>query len=168
MKKWYRQPYFDSGSWILENFDKLGLNSEETLLILLIDFCKRNRKAISYDLFSAKLNKSSAEIDALVAGLVSRHYLKLSTNAKGLVFDIEPIFEFDPDEYEIAENKDLYDQIDQVFGKPLSTTELQKMNDLIENYGEDKFIEAVRIAEAQRKLKMSYIEGILRNERESR
>ena len=40
------------------------------------------------------------------------------------------------------------------------------MNDLINEYGQSKFIEALRISEAQRKVKMSYIEGILRNEKQ--
>ena len=52
-----------------------------------------------------------------------------------------------------------------VFGKPLSPSELQKMNELIDEYSQKSFIEALRIAEAKRKLKMAYIEGILRNEK---
>ena len=39
------------------------------------------------------------------------------------------------------------------------------MNDLLEEYGQKRFTQALRIAEAQKKLKMSYIEGILRNEK---
>ena len=72
---------------------------------------------------------------------------------------------FDPQRYEIAENKDLYDMVSDTFGKPLSPLELQKMNDLISEYGQKPFIEALRIAEARRKLKMAYIEGVLRNEK---
>jgi DNA replication protein DnaD len=40
------------------------------------------------------------------------------------------------------------------------------MNDLISEYSQSAFIEALRIAEAQRKVKMAYIEGILRNEKQ--
>ena len=65
----------------------------------------------------------------------------------------------------ISDEKDLYDITSDVFNKPLSLTELQKMNDLLEQYGKEHFIEALRIAEAQRKLSMSYIEGILRNDK---
>ena len=39
------------------------------------------------------------------------------------------------------------------------------MNDLIEKYGQKNFIEALRVSEAKRITKMSYIEGILRNEK---
>lgn len=165
MKKWYKESYFDRKNWILENFDKLNLSSEETLLILLVDLCRINKKAITYDYLTEKLRKTNKEIDKIIASLVNKHYLKLSTNSRGLVFDIENIFEFDPDKYEINENKDLYDTVSEVFNKPLSSTELQKMNDLLEEYGQKRFTQALRIAEAQKKLKMSYIEGILRNEK---
>ena len=165
MKKWYKESYFDREKWILENFNKLSLDAEETLLLLLIDLCKTSRKAITYDYLTEKLHKTNREIDRIIASLVAKHYLKLSTNSKGLVFDIEGIFEFDPDKYEIAENKDLYDTTEEVFGRPLSSSELQKMNDLINEFGQNAFIDALRISEAQRKVKMAYIEGILRNEK---
>ena len=165
MKKWYKESYFDREKWILENFNKLNLDAEETLLLLLIDLCKTSRKAITYDYLTEKLHKTTREIDRIIASLVAKHYLKLSTNSKGLVFDIEGIFEFDPDKYEIAENKDLYDTTEEVFGRPLSSSELQKMNDLINEFGQNAFIDALRISEAQRKVKMADIEGILRNEK---
>ena len=165
MKKWYKESYFDRKNWILENFDKLNLTSNETLLILLIDLYKSSRRSISYELLTDKLKLNNKDIDKLIANLVNKHYLKLSTNSRGLVFDIEGLFDFDPEKYEISENKDLYDMVSDIFGKPLSLTELLKMNDLLDTYGNNKFVQALRIAEAQKKLKMSYIEGILRNEK---
>lgn len=165
MKKWYKESYFDRKNWILENFDKLNLNADETLLVLLIDLCKQSKKQITYDYLTTKLHKDVKQIDKLIAALVAKHYLKLATNAKGLVFDIDGIFEFDPEKYEISENRELYDIVSEVFGKPLSSSELQKMNDLIEEYGQKEFMQALRISEAQRKVKMSYIEGVLRNEK---
>ena len=165
MKKWYKESYFDRKNWILENFDKLNLNADETMLILLIDLCKQSRKAVTYEYLTQKLHKDSKDIDKMIASLVAKHYLKLTTNAKGLIFDIDGIFEFDPEKYEIQENRDLYDTVSEIFGKPLSSSEMQKMNDLIEEYGQKEFMQALRVSEAQRKVKMSYIEGILRNEK---
>lgn len=165
MKKWYKESYFNSANWILENFNKLGLTNDETVLVLLIDLYRSNRKTITYDVLCEKLSMNAKQVDALIASLVNKHYLKISTNTKGIVFDIDSIYEFDPSSYEIAENNNIYNLVDELFGKPLSSQELQKMNDLIEIYGQDKFLEATRIAEANRKLKMSYIEGILRNEK---
>ena len=165
MKKWYQESYFDRKNWILENFDKLNLTSDETLLILLVELCKTNKKAITYDYLMKKFNKTSKQIDTIVASLVNKHYLKISNNSKGLVFDFDEIFEFDPNKYEISDNKDLFDTVSEVFGKPLSPTELQKITELLDTYGEKKFIEALRLAEAKRTFKIAYIEGILRNEK---
>lgn len=165
MKKWYKESYFNSINWILENFNKLGLTNDETVLVLLIDLFRSNKKTITYDVLCEKLNMNAKQVDSLIASLVNKHYLKISTNSKGIVFDIDSIYEFDPSSYEIADNKNIYDLVDELFGKPLSSQELQKMNDLIEGYGQDKFLQATRIAEANRKLNMSYIEGILRNEK---
>ncbi|MDO4197363.1 MAG: DnaD domain protein [Erysipelotrichaceae bacterium] len=166
MKKWYKESYFDSKNWILENFDKLGLNADETVVILLIDLYKKNRRSLSYDIFCEKLSRDAESVDKILSGLVDKHYLKIGSNAKGPVFDIESIYEFDPEKYEISENTDLYHQVEDIFGKMLSPTELQKMNDMINEYGQLKFMEALRVAEANRKVRMSYIEAILRNEKE--
>ena len=164
MKKWYKESYFNRKNWLLENFDKLNLSNDELILVLLIELCKESKRLITYDYLTEKLHKSIKDVDKIIASLVAKHYLKLSSNARGLVLDIDNIFEFDPEKYEISENKDLYDTLGDLFGKPLSPSELQKVNDLINEYGEAKFKYAVRVAEAHRKLKLPYIEGILRNE----
>ena len=65
MKKWYKESYFDRKNWILENFDKLNLNADETILILLIDLCKTSRKAITYEYLTGKLHKTTKEIDKI-------------------------------------------------------------------------------------------------------
>ena len=109
------------------------------------------------------MNKSIKEVDKIIASLVGKHYLNLSTNAKGLVLDIDSIFDFDPDKYEVSENKDLYDTLGDLFGRPLTPNELQKVNDLLNEYSQKDLLQAIRIAEANRKLKLNYIEGILRN-----
>jgi len=164
MKKWYKEAYFDRNNWILENFDKLNLDCDETVLLLLLILAQKSNRTVTYDYLLQKMNKTVKQIDQIIASLVDKHYLSLSADKNGLVFDIDEIFEFDPQQYEISENIDLYDTVSQIFGKPLSTTELQKMSDLFYIYGQDRFIEALRIAEAKRIRNLSYIEGILRND----
>ena len=46
MKKWYKESYFDANNWLLENYDKLGLNSDEVLMLLLIVLGKDNKQKI--------------------------------------------------------------------------------------------------------------------------
>ena len=163
MKKWYKASYFDSKNWLLENFDKLNITNDELVFVLLVELCKQSKKQITYDYLTGKLNRNTKEVDKIIASLVSKHYLNVSTNAKGLVFDIDNIFEFDPERYEIIDNKTLYDTLGDLFKRPLTPSELQKVNDLLNIYSEKQILEAVRVAEANRKLKLSYIEGILNN-----
>lgn len=166
MKQWYKEAYFDANNWILDNYDKLSLNCDEVLLLLLIIFCQKNNKKITYDYLVKKMNKCIKDIDIIIASLVEKHYLELSVNNKGLVFNIDQIFEYDLNRYEVSTNKDIYEIVSDIFGKPLTPNELQKMNDLINEFGQDKFMQALRISEANKKIKMAYIEGILRSEKE--
>lgn len=163
MKKWYKESYFNRKNWILENFDKLNLTNDELVLVLLIELAKESKKQITYEYLMNKLSMNTKQIDKIIASLVSKHYLQLGTNAKGLVLDIDNLFEFDLEKYEVSQNNDLYDTLGNLFGKPLTPSELQKVNDLLNVYSEKEILEATRIAEANRKLKLSYIEGILRN-----
>ena len=165
MKKWYKQPYFNRRAWILENFDKLNLSAQECMLILLIDYAKENKRKINYEYFETKLKLNQKELDKILTNLVSKHYLAINVNEKGISFDIDNIFEFDPEKYETVDNKNIYEIVEQFINKPLGPNQIQKVNDLIEQYGENKFIDAIRIGEAYRKNNLSYVEGILRNEK---
>lgn len=165
MKKWYKQPYFERKAWILENMDKLNLSSDETVLLLLIDHARVSGTNLTYNYLSKKMHMKTKELDVLFSKLVSKHYLKITGGQKGIQFSIDELFEFDPEKYELSANNDIYNTLDIVFGRPLSSLELQKATDLINEYGQKSFQEALRTADAMRKLNMSYIEGILRNEK---
>ena len=165
MKKWYKLPYFNRRVWILENFDKLNLNANEAMTILLIDYTKENKKKIDYKYLCSKLNINTKELDKILSSLVSKQYLSINANEKGVSFDIDGIFEFDPEKYEINDNKTIFDILSTYLNRPLTPNELQKTNDLLEVYDENKFIDAIRIAEAYRKTSLAYVESILRNEK---
>lgn len=163
MKKWYKKSYFDKEAWILENFDKLSLSSDEVLLLLIINHSINNSIKLSYEYLSKKMNKTSKQLDKIISNLVARHYLNITTNNRGIVFDIDGVFEFDVDKFDVLENNDVFNTLEIVFGRPLNPNELQKSSDLIDKYGQNNFIDACRIAEAKRNVKMPYIEGILKN-----
>lgn len=165
MKKWYKQTYFDRRSWILEYFDKLNITNDELVVLLLIDFAKDSKKTINYDYLKEKLNLDNKKIDSIISSLVSKKYLKITPTSKGVSFDIDSIFEFDPEQYELSENKDIYSIAEDLKGKPLSSTELQKLSDLSSDYPINKIIDAIRIAEAYRKPSIAYVESILKNEK---
>ena len=163
MKKWYKQPYFNRKAWILENFEKLNLSCDEVVLLLLIDYSKENKKAISYEYLMNKLNTDSKKIDKIIEKLVSKKYLTITPNSKGVSFDIDGIFEFDPEKYEVSENKDVFEVAEDLMKRPLSPNELQRLSDLLDEFKPNKIIDAIRMAEAYRKSSIAYVESILRN-----
>ena len=164
MKKWYKEPYFNKQVWILENFNKLNLSADEAMIILLIDYCKTNNKNITYDYLCEKMNIKQKKLDELLSLLVSKHCLSISANEKSICFDIDGIFEFDEEKYEEVVNEDVYNIVSYFLSRPLVNNELLKTNELIEKYGENKFIDALRMAEAYRKHNLAYVEGILKND----
>lgn len=165
MKKWYKQSYFNKRTWLLENFDKLNLTNDELVLLLVIDYAKDTKKAISYEYLTSKLNTDSKKIDKIIEKLVTKKYLTISPTSKGVSFDIDGVFEFDPEKYEITENKDVFSVAEDLLKRPLSPNELQKISDLLNEYQPNKIIDAIRMAEAYRKSSIAYVESILRNEK---
>ena len=165
MKKWYKESYFDANNWLLENYDKLGLNSDEVLMLLLIVLGKDNKQNISYDYFKKKMGYSTSKIDEIISSLVTKKFLSIKPNERGIDFDIDAIFEFDPNQYEIIENKDIYEIAEDLLCRPLSASELQRLSDMLSIYGETKVTDALRSAEAYRKNNLAYVEAILKNEK---
>ena len=165
MKKWYKESFFDANNWLLENYDKLGLNSDEVLMLLLIVLGKDNKQNISYDYFKKKMGYSTSKIDEIIASLVTKKFLSIKPNERGIDFDIDAIFEFDPNQYEIIENKDIYEIAEDLLCRPLSASELQRLSDMLSIYGETKVTDALRSAEAYRKNNLAYVEAILKNEK---
>ncbi len=163
MKKIYQEAYFDRKAWIFENYEKLQLNAKETLLLLLIEHCREHGILLSYEYLCKKMSVKQKELDSILAKLVSRHFLEISAQSGKLILSTDGLFDFDLTAYEIEENTDIFNTLDIVFGRPLSPGELQKANDLINLYGENAFLDALRIADGQRKHNLAYVEGILRN-----
>ena len=166
MKKWYKSTYFNSSNWILENFNKLNLTSDEVLVLLLIDYASKNNININYDYFKEKLEYDTAKIDEVVSNLVNKKYLTITPSGNGASFNIDGLFEFDPSSYELSENKDIYAIAETLKGMPLSPNEMQKVSDLLNEFDTNKIIDAFRMAEAYRKTSISYVESILRNEKQ--
>lgn len=165
MKKWYKQSFFDRKNWILENFDKLSLTSDEVLLLLLIELAKDNKEQVSYDYLKQKMNYDGKRVDEIVASLVNKTYLSIKPTNNGIIFDIDSLFEFDPEKYETIDAKDVYTIAEELIKRPLSGNEVQKLSDLVNEFSQDKVIDGLRVAEAYRKNSIAYVESVIRNEK---
>jgi len=161
MTKWYQEPYFDKKNWLLSNFEKLNITNNELVVLLLLIYAKEAKIKADYNYFTNKLKCGTKDIDNIMASLVEKRYLKITTSQKGILFDISGIFEFDPNQYEMIKDEDIFDILTDLFKRPLSQNEMQQASDLIKKYGKGKFDDALRIAEAYNKISIPYITGIL-------
>lgn len=167
MSDLYLKPYFNRRNWLLDNAQNLSLNSEELLLCLLIDFLNEQDQTINYEILGAKLSLDKDKVDEIVQHLVTRGLLEIYVTETGVKYDIHHIFEL-VDEYNEDISDDIFQAFEDSFTRPLSPMELAKLSDFIADYSKEDILEALRSADAYRKLNMSYIEKILKNKNESK
>jgi len=165
LKDEYKKPYFNRRNWILDKYNELNLSSDEVMVLLLVDYGKEFKMKVNYEFLQTKLRYDTKKIDKILAGLVSKGYLAINSNAKGIYFDIDGVFLDDPEKYEIVKGDTVFEYLALLFNRPLTPNELQKASDLIKTYSEKKVFNAVRIAEGKGKKSIAYVEGILRNEK---
>lgn len=165
MKKLFEYSYFNKQNWILEYFDKLNLNVNEAFVLLLIQYAHDNKINDSLDYLSSKTNLKPEEIDQILTNLITKNYITLNNN--GYSFNINNIFEFDPSKYEILNNTDTFTIFEEFLNRTLSGDELNRISNLVNEYGENEVIDALRKAEAYNKRSIAYIESILLNDSKS-
>lgn len=167
MKDLYLKPYFKRREWLLENADKLDLSNEELLLCILFDYLDETNEAISYQVLSSKMHVDNNKLDEIIQKLVSKNILKISLSEEGISYDISKVFESLDNDIDVLK-EDIFKSFEDAFNRPLSAFEMQKLSELTSTYGEEKLIEALRSADAYRKLNFAYIEMILKNNYESK
>lgn len=77
---------------LLDSYKKLGLNENETMVILLIDYLlSQGNSLITSDLLSLKMTLQPEEIDGILVELLNKKYLSYKTEEGKLVTSIENI-----------------------------------------------------------------------------
>ena len=57
MEKWWNKRFINRRDWILDNLTELSLTSDETLVILMIDFLNQHMITITHGILAEKLKK---------------------------------------------------------------------------------------------------------------
>lgn len=155
--KYYQERFFNRRNWILDNIQRLNLNTNETVVILMIDFLNEFQQKIDLDSLSKKCNLSTKIIDETIASLNNKGFINISTK-KGIYFDINNIFETTNN---MIEENNLFDKFETEFHRVLSRRETDLLAEWIRIYDYDKIIAALREAVINDKLHFKYIEAIL-------
>ncbi len=156
--KIYQKRFFNRRNWILENISKLNLDSNETLLLLLIDYFNEYDEPLNINTLSKSSNLDKIVVDDTIASLIAKGYLVLLTDSGQIIFNIDNIFEA---KNEIIENSDIFDVFESEFGRILSQKEASIISEWLRIYDYNTIIKALREALIYDKKSINYIDKIL-------
>ncbi|MGI6509292.1 MAG: DnaD domain-containing protein [Erysipelotrichaceae bacterium] len=156
--KIYQKRFFNRRNWILENISKLNLDSNEALLLLLIDYFNEYSEPSNINTLSKSSNLDKSVVDDTIASLISKGYLVLLTDSGQVIFNIDNIFEA---KNEIIENNDIFDIFETEFGRILSQKEASTISEWLRIYDYNAIVKALREALIYNKKSINYIDRIL-------
>lgn len=161
MTKWYEEKYINRRDWILDHLESLGLSTEETMVVLLIDFLMENRVSISIELLQQKTGLSSEQIESVISTLCAKKYLEIKANAKGVRFILNGLFETNIARDENILDASLINVFESEFKRPLTNMEMEKISEWNRTIDKRMILYALREASAYQHLKFPYIDKIL-------
>ncbi len=155
----FNAPYINRRNWILENLESIHMDPQETMVVLLIDYFNEQHIAISDEKLAEKLKLSDQEIEDVLMKLSDKGYLTIDFKDGNVIFDISGIF------HEKSEGmvlqKSLIESIEDEFGRPLSSLEMQRIMELASVYDERRVICALNEAVVYDRRNLNYMESIL-------
>lgn len=158
----FNAPYVDRRTWILDHLQDLTLEPKEILVVLLIDFFNQQNISIDHELISEKLKISVDEVEDIFTELSDKGYLTLDYQDGSLLFNIEGIFDIS-NAQDTSIDRSLLEQFEMEFGRPLSSSEMQRIIDMASLYDERRVICALNEAVCNEVNDLNYIERILQN-----
>lgn len=170
---------------LLDSYKKLGLNENETMVILLIDYLlSQGNSLITSDLLSLKMTLQPEEIDGILVELLNKKYLSYKTEEGKLVTSIENIRKIVYSEmkktltWEVKKESvqkdeslisDLYSLYEDKASQPLSPLEKDTMVSWLKNgYREEEIKNAVLDTARFKKLTIREVERTLKAKRRAK
>lgn len=170
---------------LLDSYKKLGLNENETMVILLIDYLlSQGNSLITSDLLSLKMTLQPEEIDGILVELLNKKYLSYKTEEGKLVTSIENIRKIVYSEmkktltWEVKKESvqkdeslisDLYSLYEDKASQPLSPLEKDTIISWLKNgYSEEEIKNAVLDTARFKKLTIREVERTLKAKRRAK
>ena len=159
--KWYEEKFVSRRDWVLDHLELLGLSSEETVVVLMIDFMNQNRMNITIDDLAHKTNLDTGKVDETISSLCARRYLQIQVAGGSVRFNLSGLYETDTAKNERVLDSGLFDLFEQEFHRPLSQMEMTKISEWNRTTDRKLIIYALREASAYHSVSISYIDRIL-------
>lgn len=157
----WNAPYFDRRTWLLSELAALNITADEALTLLLIDYFNGLHQLITHDVIAAKLHCDSDQVDELFASLTDKGYLQIVLKEGRLVFDISGVYTSQHTIAQSVQSVSLFDEFETEFGRPLSSSEMQRLSSWLDTYDQQLILYALYEAGVYDKRSLDYIERIL-------
>ena len=161
----FNAPYIDRRTWILDHLQDLNLSAKEVLALLLIDFFNQQHISIDHELMSEKLNLTVDEVEDLFTELSDKGFLSLDYHDGCLIFNINGVYDLSQMS-DTSVDRSLLEQFEMEFARPLSSSEMQRIMDMSNEYDSRRVICALNEAVCNEVADLNYIERILQNWKE--
>lgn len=159
--KWYEQNFVNRRDWILDHLELLGLDANETILVLLIDFFNEHNIPVTMEILHKKTGLTVEQVDQSISTLCAKKYLEIRASAKKVRFILNGLFDTDTARSERVLDSSLFDTFETEFGRPLSNMEMTKISDWNRTTDKKLILYALRQASAYQHLSINYIDKIL-------
>ena len=119
---WWKEKFINRRDYMLDHLDELTMTSDETLLIMLIDFLNQHQIPVTHGILAKKMKKDSGEIDDLLSQLSAKGYVQLTFQNGKILFEIDGVFA-GAKEKTMNFDASLFDLFETEFARPLSQME---------------------------------------------
>ena len=161
---------------LLENYKKLKISENELAIIFMIDhLVAQGNPFITADLLSLKMSLDIKEIDALIADLLTRGFIKYATLNGKTVTSLNPLKEKLFREFQMSVSKEvdnkkdreevlsnIYATFENELNRPLQAMEFSLIREWVDfGYSDEMIVNALKEALSQGKKSLRSVDKIL-------
>mgnify|MGYP001207947410 CR=1 FL=1 len=163
---WWTKPYVNRRDWILENLGVLNVSGDQALLLLMIDYLNTQKEIIDPQILSNRTGLKPERVDELIHQLVRQNILEIKPLKDRIEFNIDRLFQ-EGLLYEYVDET-IFEIFEGELARPLSQSELERLNSWLNQYTQEEIISALRTAIVYQKVTFPYINSILANNRKEK
>lgn len=160
MEKWWESRYFNKQVWILEHVQKFNLSALDCVVLQQLSLTLDHREEVTLVNLSQKCNVSIKQLDETLTKLIQKGWVAIDMDGPLVRYNLDGLYAQEKQSLN-AETTDIVEIYEREFKRPLSTHEIEKINDWLMKVDHAFLIHALREAIIYRKVNMNYIDRIL-------
>ncbi len=157
MRQYYNYQYY-----LLNNMKKLELNATQVTLLLFLRYYNETGISPNLNVIGDNLNLEMMAVGNLIEELIEKKYISIQSYHGNIQYDTNVIYKIE-EKKEQSKVASIFKKFETGFKRMISQQELNKINDLLQNY-DSKLVEyALREALIHDARKVEYVEKVLIN-----